>query len=364
MYHNEKHLTDLESINFIQPDFIDRKGFPDERILIPVSYNRSKPDEEKQHISIPAPNFVAIDLDGVVANKIDFNEHVAQVFLIRRGIPVWTKTLRELRDQGVDLWTYAKEQAWKAGDLGDDRTLSEELRIIEKYELEEERNHVIVDYDSLRWLRTHVPLIAWTNRKQADAESFIANSGLAGCFDGVYGQIEDGRTKPYPDGLIRAQKELGFGKCGLMVGDSVTDLGALADSALLHGFNIYPVGILAPSHGFNELLENRLFAAGAVAVMPSLMHLVKDMAHLIHEDYYWLVKWSLKELSQYRFPAKPSEADEFVRFALLHGLTPPKEFTKEDFTPEQFHAYSLVREIPLPSWADLPNRFGSKKVFV
>lgn len=339
------------TLNLARTDFSDRNGFPDKEILIPVSYNKSKPGEDKPHIKIPAPDFVAIDLDGVVANKIDFNEHVAQVFLLRRGIPVWTKTLRELRDQGEDLWTFAKEQAWKAGDLGDDRTLSEELRVIERYHLEEERNHVIVDYDSLRWLRTHVPLIAWTNRRQVDAESFISNSGLADCFDGVFGQIEDGRTKPYPDGLIRAQKELGLGKCGIMVGDSVTDLGILAYNALFHGFNINPVGILAPSHGFNQLLEDRLFAAGAVSVMPSLMHLVKDVANLIHEDYYWLVKWSLKELDRHRFPAKPSETNDFVRYALLNNLTPPEEFTTDDYSAEQFYAFSSVHEIPLPEWA-------------
>ena len=277
-----------------------------------LSYN--DPDLAKVCIKTPPVDFIAFDLDGPLANAPDFAEQTAQIFLLRFQILASVEWLRARKDEGHDLWAVAKGLAKRSpeGRFYSDESLSEQLRDIERIELGEQRNTVVVSKDAFCWFSSRVPVIVCTNREQDEAIDFVSKNSLDGNLAGVYGKSKTLKKKPDPDMLIKAREELNLGPNGIMVGDSSTDLGPLAARAEPHGINLFSGGILPSPHGYNLKLELRLKSHGAKFVHPSANHFIKDAGEHIDDDFYRLLKWEIDLFNGFRQPSPPNDTILFL----------------------------------------------------
>ena len=275
------------------------------------SYN--DPNLAGECFKTPRVDFIAFDLDGPLANAPDFGEHTAQLFLLRFDILASVEWLRQRKDEGHDLWGVAKGLAKRSpyGRMYSDRDLSEQLRQIERIDLRESRDTLVVSKDAFNWLGSHLPVIINTNRDENEAYDFASKHSLDVCIAGIYGKTDNVKTKPDPDMLLLARSEIKFGPDGIMVGDSPTDLGPLAARAREHGINLFSGGILPSPHGFNITLERKLTEHGAKFVHPSANHFIKDAAEHLHPDLYTLMKWEINSFDEFRFP-KPGVETEAV----------------------------------------------------
>ena len=290
-------------------------------VSLPVTYNGGRPD--KHFIELPAPEFLAFDIDGVLANAPDFLEHAIQIFLLSYDIPKWTAELRVARAAGKDLWQYTREALRGRGITLTEKELSDQLWFIENNTLREERDKVIVSVSALEWLRDQCTVIIWTNRAQEHADEFV-NRYLPGMFHGVFGQTEMGILKPRPHGIMRAKRDLGLRGPGFMVGDQVGDMKA-AENATLAGLEMHGIGILSPTNGWNRVPDRNLRrTGGARCVFPSANHLLKDIAHNVDPSRYITIKGELDAFEEVRRECAPLETPEFVEYAMANDLEPPR----------------------------------------
>ena len=297
-------------------------------ILIRGSYNQNL----EELVELPLPDFICFDVDGVLANSVDFQEHTVQLFLTNYGFFYPTELLRKLKDTGYDLWDFAIEKA-RTTDRGDGLKSEEfrnELFRIERNDLNEERNTLVVDYDALSFINSKIPTIGLTNRWKEDLDDFMRQNRLDRAVSGVFGRESDINKKPAADLLVKACKEVAElqeaiklatsekrAPCCYMIGDSVTDLQPFADNAARVGIKVIPIAILPPGHGYNLNLEYTL-AKRACAVYPSANHLFKDIALNFHPDFYGLIKMSLSEYARFREPKPANETAHFCN--LTQGL--------------------------------------------
>ena len=283
-----------------------------------LSYN--DPDLANERIKTPPVDFIAFDLDGPLANAPDFAEQTAQIFLLRFQILATVEWLRARKDEGHDLWAVAKGLAKRSPDgrFFSDEALSEQLRDIERIDLADLRNTVVVSKDAFSWFSSRVPVVVCTNREENDAIDFMSKSALDSNLAGVYGKTKILKKKPDPDMLLKAREDLNLGSNGIMVGDSSTDLGPLAERAKVHDMNLFSGGILPSPHGYNLKLERRLKDHGANFVHPSANHFIKDAGEHIDPDFYQLVKWEIGLFNEFRNPTPPIDSSAFT--AKLHEL--------------------------------------------
>lgn len=322
MYTTESHHSDRHQRKGIfVPEPRDSCVADLDTVSLPVTYNGGRPD--KHFIELPAPEFLAFDIDGVLANAPDFLEHAIQIFLLSYDIPKWTAELRVARAAGKDLWQYTREAIRAKGITLTEKELSDQLWFIENNTLREERDRVIVSISALEWLKDQCAVIIWTNRVQEHAEEFV-DRYLPGMFHGVFGQVELGLLKPRPHGVLRAKRDLNLRGPGFMVGDQVGDMRA-AGNATLAGLEMHGIGILSPSNGWNKVSDRNLRrTGGASCVFPSANHFLKDIAHNVDPSRYTSIKAELDAFEEVRRECAPLETPEFIEYAMEHHLEPPR----------------------------------------
>lgn len=273
-----------------------------------------QPEENADHISLrrsyntgssthpdilvfKRPLAVFLDVDGVMANAVDFNELVVREFLAQNGIESSIEELRRISLEGDpsnngnrDLWPYAINRVQSVRSASIDE-LKNELMDLERHRYIHARNTSLVSIRQIKLLRRLLPVCLATNRDEEDAMGFLKENGFSALFTKKLGKdlaeqsliytrnIERGiKTKPAPDMLLRGMQELGFEKGPvIMVGDSDTDLGPLKKNAAECGIQVICVGILRPGQGNNLRAEEKLFEAGADIVAPNLSFFIENL---------------------------------------------------------------------------------------
>jgi HAD superfamily hydrolase (TIGR01548 family) len=113
-------------------------------------------------------------------------------------------------------------------------------------------------------LAARLPLGIVTGRPRADAERFLAESGIAGNVRVVV-CMEDGPLKPDPAPVRAALRALGVSHAW-MIGDTPDDVRAARAAGVL------PLGIVAPGDR-TDVMAEALRSAGAARVLPHLNQL-------------------------------------------------------------------------------------------
>ncbi len=117
---------------------------------------------------------------------------------------------------------------------------------------------LLLERDELLALGERFPLAVVTGRPRADADRFLTERGIAGCFQTVV-TMEDAPIKPNPAPVRLALERLGVATAW-MVGDTPDDLRAA------RGANVLPIGVVAPGDD-PEPTTVSLQRAGAATVL-------------------------------------------------------------------------------------------------
>jgi phosphoglycolate phosphatase-like HAD superfamily hydrolase len=117
-------------------------------------------------------------------------------------------------------------------------------------------------------LRLRYPLAVVSARGEASTLAFLEHYGLRGCFTAIATAHTCRHTKPYPDPVIWAARQMGVepAEC-LMIGDTTVDIRAGRSAGA------QTAGVLC---GFGERAE--LARAGADVIMPATPDLLGELA--------------------------------------------------------------------------------------
>ncbi len=224
------------------------------------------------------PEALLFDLDGVIAD-----ESVSY----RRTIVETAAAF------GLDLSLGEVSAAKAAGDANNDWELTR--RLLEEAGIEVDFNEIRTRFESIYQgtdaapgLRRHeqllvepgvllalaerLPLAVVTGRPRMDAERFLSDHGIDGCFQTVI-TMEDAAAKPDPAPVQLALQRLGLDHAW-MVGDTPDDIRAARGAAVL------PIGIVA-SGDDPDSARAALADAGAARILTTLNELL-EISHDQH----------------------------------------------------------------------------------
>jgi HAD superfamily hydrolase (TIGR01548 family) len=220
--------------------------------------------------SVLAPEALLFDLDGVIADVSASYRAAILSTAGRFGARATPDDVRARKAAGNanDDWALTHELVTGSGV---NATLDEVTAAFESvYQGSatvpgfRSRETLIPATTLLRDLAARLPLAIVTGRPRVDAERFLAEQGIAGCFKAVVCR-EDAPLKPDPAPVRLAMQQLGVTRAW-MIGDTPDDIRAARAA------DVVPLGILAP--GDPPAGQDSLLAAGAARVLTSIKDLL------------------------------------------------------------------------------------------
>ncbi len=240
---------------------------------------------------------LGLDMDGVLLNDANYHELVAQVLCHRYHVDIHLNDIRSARKSGVDIWDFAMERVWETHDVPDNE-LRRQLREIEKYSQGHLRDRVLICPAALEWLQ-QLPLKVFiaTNRSNDPALQGLIELGLDRLLPALFCQDDTHRIKPEADMIVSAARTLSITERVIFLDDSAVNQSKMATNSAAHGIEMLKFGILPPGYGYSYKLEGSLRKAGALAVMPSINHFLKDLALNMFGDVktYRRIKESMRQ---------------------------------------------------------------------
>jgi len=218
------------------------------------------------------PEALLFDLDGVIADEsVSYRQTIVET----------------AATYGLDLSLGDVAATKAAGNANNDWELTRRLlaeagieidlaEVIERFEALYQgtadapglRRHerLLVEAATLRKLADRLPLAIVTGRPSADAKRFLAEHGIAHCFQALIA-MEDAPAKPEPASVLLALDNLGVHHAW-MVGDTPDDIRAARAASVL------PIGILA-SGDDPEPARSALTGAGAARILATIDELLE-----------------------------------------------------------------------------------------
>jgi len=222
--------------------------------------------------TVLAPEALLFDLDGVLADVSGSYREATLRTAAAFGVEITIRDIEAATAAGNanDCWVLTRRLM---GERGVDRPLAEvKTRFEEIYQGTEAEpglrrtERLLLDRADLLALGERRPLAVVTGRPRADAERFLTERGIAGCFQTVV-TMEDAPIKPDPAPVRLALERLGVATAW-MVGDTPDDLRAA------RGAGVLPIGVVAPGDD-PESTTASLLRAGAAAVLSDVREILE-----------------------------------------------------------------------------------------
>ncbi len=218
------------------------------------------------------PEALIFDLDGVIADEsVSYRQAIvdtAAAFGLEIDLAAvnaakaagnanndWELTRRLLADAGINVNLDEVTSRFEAIYQGTDAEPG-----LWRHE------RLLVAADTLTRLAARLPLAVVTGRPRRDAERFLSEHGIGGCFQTVV-TMEDAPVKPNPAPVRLALDRLDLNHAW-MVGDTPDDIRAARAAAVL------PVGIVAPGDN-PDLASGALADAGAARILTTVDELLE-----------------------------------------------------------------------------------------
>ncbi len=214
--------------------------------------------------TVLAPEALIFDMDGVLADVSGSYREATLQTAAAFGVEITIQDIEAATAEGNanDCWVLTRRLM---AERGVDRSLAEvKTQFEEIYQGTEAEpglrrtERLLLDRDELLALGERFPLAVVTGRPRADADRFLTERGIAGCFQTVV-TMEDAPIKPNPAPVRLALERLGVATAW-MVGDTPDDLRAA------RGANVLPIGVVAPGDE-PATTTSSLLRAGAAAVL-------------------------------------------------------------------------------------------------
>jgi len=219
-----------------------------------------------------APEALIFDMDGVLADVSGSYREATLQTAAAFGVEVEIQDIEAATAEGNanDCWQLTRRLM---AARGVDRPLAEvKTRFEEIYQGTEAEpglrrtERLLLERAELQALGKRLPLAVVTGRPRTDAERFLDDHGIAGCFQTVV-TMEDASIKPDPAPVRLALEHLGV-STAWMIGDTPDDLRAARAAAVL------PIGVVAPGDD-PEATTASLHRAGAVAVLSDIRKILE-----------------------------------------------------------------------------------------
>jgi len=222
--------------------------------------------------TVLAPEALIFDMDGVLADVSGSYREATLQTAAAFGVEITIQEIEAATAEGNanDCWVLTRRLM---AERGVERSLAEVTeRFEEIYQGSEAQpglrrtERLLLDRAELLALGERFPLAVVTGRPRADAERFLTEHDIAGCFQTVV-TMEDAPIKPNPAPVRLALEHLGVATAW-MVGDTPDDLRAARGAAVL------PIGVVAPGDD-PESTSASLHRAGAATVLPDIRKILE-----------------------------------------------------------------------------------------
>lgn len=273
-------FSSTPSDNFHSIDSAAGAGLRHFDFTLRTSYNRQRPEAR-----FCGQFALGFDVDGVFLNDVNYHELTAQVLCHRYKVDIDLHQVRQAREEGLDLWSFAKEKVWTRASVSETE-LERQLRDIESYAHGSLRDRVLICPEARDYLQSiPVKIFAATNRHHDSCLAGIMEIGVDRLLSNMFCKSDGHRIKPNADMLVSARDKLAIdSEAIIFIDDSTVNQRPLALNAERAGIRVINIGVLPPGYGWSHRLEDSLFDAGAVAVFPSVNHLIKDLAKNMFGD--------------------------------------------------------------------------------
>ena len=214
--------------------------------------------------TVLAPEALIFDMDGVLADVSGSYREATLQTAAAFDVEITIQDIEAATAEGNanDCWVLTRRLM---AERGVDRPLAEvKTQFEEIYQGSEAEpglrrtERLLLERDELLALGERFQLAVVTGRPRADADRFLTERGIAGCFQTVV-TMEDAPIKPNPAPVRLALERLGVATAW-MVGDTPDDLRAA------RGANVLPIGVVAPGDD-PEPTTVSLQRAGAATVL-------------------------------------------------------------------------------------------------
>jgi histidinol-phosphate aminotransferase len=222
--------------------------------------------------TVLAPEALIFDMDGVLADVSGSYREATLQTAATFGVEITIQDIEAATAEGNanDCWVLTCRLM---AERGVDRPLAEvKMRFEEIYQGTEAEpglrrtERLLLEPAELQALGKRLPLAVVTGRPRADADRFLTERGIAGCFQTVV-TMEDAPIKPNPAPVRLALERLGVATAW-MVGDTPDDLRAARSAGVL------PIGVVAPGDD-PEPTAASLQRAGAATVLPDIRKILE-----------------------------------------------------------------------------------------
>lgn len=222
--------------------------------------------------TVLGPQALIFDMDGVLADVSGSYREATRRTAAAFGVELEIQDIEAATAEGNanDCWQLTRRLM---AARGVNRPLAEvKMRFEEIYQGTETEpglrrtERLLMEPAELRALGQRLPLAVVTGRPRADAERFLTEHDIAGCFQTVV-TMEDAPIKPNPAPVRLALERLGV-STAWMIGDTPDDLRAARCAAVL------PIGVIAPGDD-PEATTASLHRAGAAAVLSDIRKILE-----------------------------------------------------------------------------------------